>query len=1260
MNSTSSDDLLPTIDAAPAGRTADTRQPTLDASTPPTTAPTVSPSRSDTHYHKGAVLGRGGMGEVVVATDRDLQREVVMKTLLPGADQDPGMLRRFVEEAQVTGQLEHPNIVPVHEFGRTAEGKLFFTMKRVRGQDLKKLIQAIRDDASVAARYPLSERLAVFLAITNGVAFAHAHDVIHRDLKPENVMIGEFGEVLVMDWGLAKVVGTEPEAGDAEPHDATAGRAIKLGRTGDTSLTMAGQVVGTPNYMAPEQARGDVAAVDHRADIYALGAILYELLALRRAFTAQTLPALLDKVVRGDYVPPGARRGDPAVPRELVSVVARAMALDPDRRYATVPALAADIRAFLAGQVLDAARYTPFQRLVKWGLRHKGLVAGAAVAVAALGAGVYGMRTYEHRRTERRVASTYDEACQDLAAGRFEAAQRGAIRVVALADDHPHVEALLQHAGARIESERARARDRAGAAALAGPLAEAEAAVAALGPMNDANRAAWYERYSRLLDVARRLVALDPSATSRAALVRAGRALARRLSADGNVELARLMIDEARRAGLPDDVAQVDRWLAVRDANANGRAASIAAGAALEAVDRGTMSHERALEQILALPRHPALVERLILAALEPVNIAQAARILAIDALGRLGDRASSRGYAACPRDAVGQTMCNEEILQPLLQRELDRAAAAMRDGEGQPCRVTTGRALALLLLCAFCHNRDDDGSHEAALCAAALARLGDPAGATLIALKRHASKPGSSLWVRTLHLASLLPLPEPAGELDRDAWFVRALAYEDRASWAEAARCFDRAIAVEPGDDPIAATFRPRVELRRGEPRAAIELATRAVGAIEATIERRAAAIGADPALDADRRSQAIGAMRRGLVPHLRFLHHVQAQGHAALGSPEAALASLDAAMLAEDAKNPTKDTIAIDQMGHELHADRARLLLGLGRTDEASAEIDRAFSAFGRTCANLCLRARILLARTERQAAIASVELALRQAPEYVEALALRAEIRAAEGHAVEAVADYDRLLAIDPNNKAALLARGRIHVARFFAGAGDHEAAARDLERVLELDPASIDAAFELGCIRAIVPTGAPGRALLTRAIDAGHERARAIKYRAIEAVLGGAHAAAGPDLAEAARLLPDDADVLVFEAKRLYAERKLDACSAKLERALALDRVQPEGHFLVALLALESGRREEALTAFDRAYIHRRARWWPSSAICQEHHAMILYGRASEHAGAGRLDVALSDIERAIEVVDSRSPMRARLGEARDQLRARLGK
>jgi serine/threonine protein kinase len=278
-----------------------------------------APDLSDTKYEIIERLGQGGMGTVYRARDRELRRDVALKVIrLPEAS--PDIAARMLREAHTLARLEHPGIVPIHDVGTLPDGRTFYAMKLVRGSPL---------DALPAA--PLAERFRIIQRLCEAVAFAHAHGVIHRDLKPQNVMVGPFGEVLVMDWGVAKVL-------DAAESLGTAG---SLADADATPTTGHGVVLGTPGYMAPEQASGEPGLVDERADVYAIGAIIRDLVS------------------------------SPALPRPLRAIIARAMAADPGQRYADVMSLARDVAAFAAGDPVSAYRENVFERGRRVAIRYQ-------------------------------------------------------------------------------------------------------------------------------------------------------------------------------------------------------------------------------------------------------------------------------------------------------------------------------------------------------------------------------------------------------------------------------------------------------------------------------------------------------------------------------------------------------------------------------------------------------------------------------------------------------------------------------------------------------------------------------------------------------------------------------------------------------------------------------------------------------------------------------------------------------------------------
>ena len=289
-------------------------------------------------YARRAQLGEGGMGEVWLCKDQRVGRQVAMKVIRPGHGSRSDLRRRFLREVRVQGQLEHPSIVPVYDLGRDPTGAAYFTMKRVRGLTLEEVIAKLRaDDEETTREQTRFKRLAVFSSVCLAVHFAHTRGVVHRDLKPANVMLGDFGEVHVLDWGLAKVTGA--------PELVREDDALDLNES--TPATAAGAVLGTPGYMAPEQVHGN--GVGPAADIYALGAILYELLALAPLHSPGSAEQVLAATLAGTDVHAAAARAQREVPPELEEICTRATALDPADRYATAREMQQDVERFLNG-----------------------------------------------------------------------------------------------------------------------------------------------------------------------------------------------------------------------------------------------------------------------------------------------------------------------------------------------------------------------------------------------------------------------------------------------------------------------------------------------------------------------------------------------------------------------------------------------------------------------------------------------------------------------------------------------------------------------------------------------------------------------------------------------------------------------------------------------------------------------------------------------------------------------------------------------
>jgi hypothetical protein len=298
----------------------------------------------------GDEVGRGAMGYVLRGTDTKLRRELALKVTPHPRDKLPtGLLARFVEEAQITAQLEHPNVVPVHDLGVDPEGHAYFSMKLVRGQSLEEILEKRRaKDPETLSEFGLRRLLDVFLQVCQGVDYAHARGVIHRDLKPANIMVGDFGEVLVMDWGLAKLKGRAepPPSGASDPGGAELLSDVTSVRAENRALaTQHGAVLGTPAYMSPEQAKG--MSVDERADVYALGVILYEILCGDVPFDSEDPLHVLSRLVSEAPRPPS--KVDPSTPLALEALALRLLEKDPERRNLSIPQIRSLVQDYIEG-----------------------------------------------------------------------------------------------------------------------------------------------------------------------------------------------------------------------------------------------------------------------------------------------------------------------------------------------------------------------------------------------------------------------------------------------------------------------------------------------------------------------------------------------------------------------------------------------------------------------------------------------------------------------------------------------------------------------------------------------------------------------------------------------------------------------------------------------------------------------------------------------------------------------------------------------
>ncbi|MCM8525247.1 MAG: serine/threonine protein kinase [Lentisphaeraceae bacterium] len=342
------------------------------------------PQSQDSKFVIEGTLGQGGMGTIYDAFDRNIRRKVAIKSINEEAAQNPVSRKYFVKEAQITGQLEHPNIIPVYEMGSNPQGLLYYVMKRVQGLTLADILDEIKKGSrKYTQKYPLGALLSIFHKVCDAIAYAHARGVVHLDLKPENVMVGDFGEVLILDWGIARLRRRSPNA--TSDMFVTLDDAVNLGEEFENE-----QVVGTPAFMAPEQASGKSSYVGTRSDIYSLGAILYNILTLRPPAAGKTTTVILKKVVQGRVIDPLSYNEpnnrpeekqillnhlpDCKVPEPVAKICMKAMNEKLDNRYQSVTELQMDLNAYFSGYMTSAESGSVFRRAQLYFLRNKYLI----------------------------------------------------------------------------------------------------------------------------------------------------------------------------------------------------------------------------------------------------------------------------------------------------------------------------------------------------------------------------------------------------------------------------------------------------------------------------------------------------------------------------------------------------------------------------------------------------------------------------------------------------------------------------------------------------------------------------------------------------------------------------------------------------------------------------------------------------------------------------------------------------------------------
>jgi tetratricopeptide (TPR) repeat protein/tRNA A-37 threonylcarbamoyl transferase component Bud32 len=1226
----------------PRGTSERAQPPALTETTTSPGSPALAPAPTSTglagRYELTDAIGSGGEAVVYAAKDLTLDREVAIKLVRPDHAHDPATAQDLRAEARATGRLEHPGVVPVHEVGLDPQRGAFLAMKLVRGRTLTQEIEAAharvrRGEAAQAAE----ERrlLEAVLKVCDTLAYVHSRGVLHRDLKAENVMVGEFGEVHVMDFGLARAQNA-------------------------TATSSAGELQGTPRCMAPEQAAGRV-DLDERVDVYAVGALLFHVVAGATPFARlPDLDAVLAAVRAGRAGRPSRAPGAWSVAPALEAIVLRAMARNREARYAKVADLAADLRAYLAGERVSAHREGVAERLAREARRRPRLVVGSTVAVVCLGLGGLALVRAQGQAALREATARQEAAdgARSTLADAARAEARAALTRLTGGGDDTGVRTGLALTAVQAAQ---RWHD-----LTTGP-ARTEAARALFDAANALGEVALA---TSQWDLAERAFALEvglgvDEARATADVARAGESRtseARRRRAEIEGWLAQVTSGELanRPDGLTDAVFAIVRY-------PEAQTVEILASS-LAAVTTALLAAEH--EFYLAAASPDADEAR---AGGQPIQDLDAALELratgttwgalpdnARTAIGQAGERMAQRSYRALSADARRAAPGPRQLLAQRQRDALGPGNLALArvccDALGRVADATT-RDRAVLALAAYLDVEADE--LRAVVAALALCRIGGEDAIELVHLAR-VTRFGVDSAFATQVKRGLANVKSATSRVPASAaeFLARGERLAAQGDLVEAIANYDRALMLVPEAKVHVLRLRGFALSSLGRTKDAL-----------ADFDQVLVLEPSDAETYANRgvARYALRDLRGALEDHDRALELglQNARTYTQRGLVRADLGDLQGALTDHD------EALDLDPLLAAASMNRGITLLRMGDPRRAIADFDRALELDPRWAAAFVNRGNARAAVGDRQGAIADFDHAIELDPHHVTALNNRGNERQALGDFLGAIKDLDRALAVEPDVANAYVNRG---VARM--ALGDRQGAIADYDRALELDPRLVAAVLNRANARAALGDRPGAAEDYDRTIELDPGSARAFAGRGLLRFVGGDLRGAIVEFDRAIELDPNLAMAYSGRGTAQYARGDLQSAVADCSRAIELDPRSLEAFVIRGGARRDLGLLKDAIADYDRAlklnpydgktYVSRGAVRLqlddPQGALADFDRSLeVDPGSADAHAkrgevrhGRGDLEGAVADYDRALELEPLDAATCANRGVARGQL------